>query len=62
MSADWWVLRRAVTAAAARKAPPAGEPRALVLARESDATAHLPDSYGPDPVVFGAVPRVRGIR
>lgn len=27
--------------------------------RELPATRGLPDPYGPDPVVFGAVPRVR---
>ena len=26
---------------------------------ELPATRHLPDPYGPDPVVFGAEPRVR---
>jgi hypothetical protein len=28
--------------------------------RELPGTKHLPDPYGPDPVVFGSVPRVGG--
>lgn len=31
-----------------------------IAAPEMPATLCLPDPYGPDPVVFGSVPRVRG--
>lgn len=49
--------QRAVLAAvAARDELGPGVP---VAAPELPATRRLPDPYGPDPVVFGSVPRVR---